>query len=147
MAGVDFDSDVHSFGVTGLEWGDDLDGPFGHAATAYRRECGWDFSPGEAGIWLVMLAPVSGMGFGDEPWTYTGHLIGFAILYDRDGDAYRSVGHVWTASAWRRRGIARRLLSEARSRFAFEHIEGPYTEDGAALVKTIPPDRNPPKGT
>ena len=106
------------------------------AGTAYRRECKWDFPPGDAGIWLLMLAPVSGFGGQSEPWSYTGHLAGFAVLYDRDEDGeYESVGHLWSASAWRRRGIARQLLQEARSRFGARDIEGPFTDDGDAFVR------------
>ena len=61
------------------------------------------------------------------------------MIYDRDKDGtHESVGHVWTARAWRRRGIARRLLAEARERFGSDRIEGPYTEKGAALVKACP---------
>lgn len=83
-----------------------------------------------------MLAPVRGGGGEDGPWDYTGHLTGFVILYDRDSDgAYESVGHIWTAAAWRRRGIARRLLADARSRFQFRIIERPYTANGAAFVE------------
>jgi GNAT superfamily N-acetyltransferase len=84
-----------------------------------------------------MLAPVWGAR-GDGPWHYTGYLIGFAILYDRDEDgAYESVGHIWTAAAWRRRGISRRLMAEARSRFQFTGIEEPYTKEGAAFMEAI----------
>lgn len=110
------------------------------ASRAYQRECRCDFAPGEAGIWLLMLAPVSGCGGDDGPWGYTGHLAGFVILYDRDHDGvYESVGHIWTASAWRRRGIAASLLREARSRFGYEHVEGPLTRAGAALMASLEP--------
>jgi ribosomal protein S18 acetylase RimI-like enzyme len=108
------------------------------AGRAYRREAGWDFAPGEAGVWLLMLAPVTGFPEegGDLPWRYSGHLAGFVILYDRDEDGtHETVGHVWTAAGWRRRGIATRLLAEARTRFSARHVEGPFTEDGAALVE------------
>lgn len=108
------------------------------AARAYKREAGWDFAPGEGGVWLLMLAPVSGSGSpdGDRPWFYSGHLVGFVVLHDRDDDdVYESVAHIWTASAWRRRRIARRLMDEARSRFSFTGVEGPYTEDGGAFLR------------
>jgi hypothetical protein len=51
---------------------------------------------------------------------------------------YESVGHIWTATAWHRRGIARRLLTEARSRFSITTVEEPYTEKGAAFLRTCP---------
>jgi ribosomal protein S18 acetylase RimI-like enzyme len=120
------------------EW---TNGPMGRAARAYQRECGWDFAPGEAGIWLLALAPTSGFG-GSDPsdWHYSGYLVGFVILYDRDEDGtHESVGHVWTARAWRRRGIARDLLATARSRFDFRHFDGPATDSGAGLIKATTP--------
>jgi ribosomal protein S18 acetylase RimI-like enzyme len=143
MACVDFDgSREYGFGAavddSGYdEWpGSALD----RAARAYRRAAGWDFAPGEAGIWLLMLAPVEAIGGGEDSlrWHYSGHLAGFVILYDRDNDGtYEAVGHVWTAAAWRRQGIARRLLEEAKSRFHAAVIERPYTNDGTALVKAV----------
>jgi ribosomal protein S18 acetylase RimI-like enzyme len=89
-----------------------------------------------------MLAPVGVIDWSSEPWQYRGHLAGFLILYDRDDDGiYESIGHIWTAKAWRRRGIARRLLREARSRFGATKFEGPFSEDGAAFVEaTRQPD-------
>ncbi|MFC6881544.1 MULTISPECIES: GNAT family N-acetyltransferase [Actinomadura] len=81
------------------------------------------------------------MGGEEGPWRYTGHLAGFVILYDRDREGvYESVGHIWTAEAWQRRGIARRLLAEARSRFPIKEIEQPYTADGAAFVEACAQD-------
>ena len=144
LCGVDFDEAAYDFGP--VEFGDSaLRAPSGDwhgspldvAARAYKREAGWDFAPGEAGIWLLMLAPTSGAGGGGD-WGYSGHLVGFVILHDRDKDGeYESVAHIWTASAWRRRGIARRLLAEARSRFPIAAVEGPYTEDGAAFLRAV----------
>jgi len=106
------------------------------AGRAYKRAAGWDFSPGEAGKWLVMLAPVEGWSGGDgDLWSFTGHLIGFVVLNDHDDDGtYEAVTHVWTAAAWRRQGIAQRLLAEAKVRFGFSVIEGPYSDDGRALL-------------
>ena len=146
VAGIDFGPGGYDFGVTPGE--DATEGPYGdwtgsalnNAALAYKRQCGWDFAPGQAGVWLVMLAPVSGVG-GDseEPWSYSGHLTGFVILYDRDEDGtYESVGHIWTASAWQRQGIARHLLDEARQRFGDGLVfEQPYTDAGAALIESV----------
>lgn len=136
IAGLDMDGGGHDFGAdlapsTDVPWEDTS---MYYAECAYRRECGWDFPPGEAGLWLLMLAPTSAVG-GSGPWFYSGNLAGFVVLYDRDEDGtYESAGHVWTARAWRRQGIARRLLAEARSRFGFSDFEGPLTDDGAGLV-------------
>ncbi len=83
-----------------------------------------------------MLAPASGVSAVSEPWDCAGHLAGFMILYDRDdGGTYETIGHIWTARAWRRRGIARQLLHEARSRFGARRFEGPFSDDGAAFVE------------
>jgi len=57
------------------------------------------------------------------------------IVRDRDDDdCYETVAHVWTASAWRRRGIARRLLAEVKSRVQFTVIEQPDSDDGGAFL-------------
>jgi len=143
MAGVDFTDPFNSdhaltlgddaFEVPGGEWhGSALN----RAAYAYKRDAGWDFTPGKAGFWLLMLAPVEAIGSGEDgPWNYTGHLAGFVIVHDRDEDGvYETVVHIWTASAWRHRGIAQRLLSEARRRFGISEVEGPYSADGAAFL-------------
>jgi ribosomal protein S18 acetylase RimI-like enzyme len=65
------------------------------------------------------------------PAFLSGNLIGFAIMYDPPEP--EGVSHVWTARAWRRRGIASRLLDEARSRFGSDRLQGPFTSDSAAL--------------
>jgi ribosomal protein S18 acetylase RimI-like enzyme len=140
-AGIDLNADRDlGFGVTLPDSAIEGEGGFWEgspleiAARAYRRAARWDFAPGEAGIWLLMLAPLSAVG-SSESMPYFGHLTGFAVLYDRDeDDRHESVGHVWTAKAWRRRGIARRLLQEAAERFGADKIDGPYTQDGSALV-------------
>jgi ribosomal protein S18 acetylase RimI-like enzyme len=107
-----------------------------YAGRAYKRECGWDFPPGDTGAWVLMLAPVQCAGDEDHPWSYAGHMTGFVILSDRDEDgSYEAVSHLWTASRWRRRGIAKQLLAEARSRFKFTEIEEPYSPDGDAFLK------------
>ena len=109
------------------------------AALSYRRAAGWDFAPGDTGIWLLMLAPVAASGPRPAPGPTRGAWPGFAVLYDRDQDGlHESVGHVWTAAAWRRRGIARRLLRQARERFGSDRVEGPCTDSGAALVRACP---------
>jgi ribosomal protein S18 acetylase RimI-like enzyme len=143
VAGVDLDDLSEGFGEATFvdEPFEDWHGsPLERAAHAYKREAGWDFTPDDAGIWVLMLAPVSASGDaeGDRPWLYSGHLIGFVILRDRDEDGrYESVAHMWTASAWRRRGIARRLLAEARSRFPITIVERPYTSDVDAFLEAV----------
>jgi ribosomal protein S18 acetylase RimI-like enzyme len=85
------------------------------------------------------LAPVAASGGEDGLWFYDGHLAGFVVVYDRDeDDDYESTGHIWTATAWKRRGIARRLLTEARSRFPITDVETPYTDEGAAFLSACP---------
>lgn len=139
VALVDLDEDANGSGDITLGR-HVMEGPDGSAldlaAKAYKRAARWDFPAGESGRWMVMLAPVEGWNFGDEgQWSFTGHLVGFVVLYDRDGDGtYEAVGHVWTAAAWRRRGIAQRLLSEAKARFRFSVIKEPYSDDGKALL-------------
>jgi hypothetical protein len=119
-------------GIDGTWHGSALD----YAGRAYKRACGWDFPPGEAGVWLLLLAPVQCVGGDDSPWSYAGHITGFVVLSDRDeDDSYEAVSHIWTASRWRRRGIAQRLLTEAKSRFEFTEIEQPYSTDGDAFPK------------
>lgn len=110
------------------------------AGRAYRRECGWDFSPDEAGIWLVSAAPRAAIQDGHRT-TWTGTLTGFAILYDRDEDGdYESLGHIWTARAWRRRGAGSSLIRRARERFDVRQIEGPVSDEGRLLLETYAPD-------
>jgi ribosomal protein S18 acetylase RimI-like enzyme len=90
-----------------------------------------------------MLAPLRAKGSpeNDKRWSIHGRLAGFAILWDRDKDGnYETVAHAWTAQAWRRQGIARRLLDEGRSRFAARQIAGPLTDDGAALARSCWPN-------
>ncbi|WP_189155663.1 hypothetical protein [Lentzea pudingi] len=48
------------------------------------------------------------------------------------------MGHIWTAAAWQRQGIARRLLTEARSRFPVTRVEEPYTDNGKAFLAACP---------
>jgi len=120
-------------GIDGTWHGSALD----YAGRAYKRECGWDFPPGQEGVWLLSLAPIQCVGDDDSPWwSYTGHLTGFVVLSDRDEDeSYEAVSHIWTASRWRRRGIAQRLMTNAKSRFEFTEIEQPYSTDGDAFLK------------
>jgi hypothetical protein len=81
MSGIDLDHCAHEFGDVQLTT-DTFEGPNGdwhgsaldRAGLVYKRACGWDFPPGEAGVWLVMLAPVSASGGEDGPWFYNGRL-------------------------------------------------------------------------
>ncbi|UJW36916.1 GNAT family N-acetyltransferase (plasmid) [Saccharothrix sp. AJ9571] len=152
ISGVDLDDGVYDFGDVQLSE-EALTGPrrtwhdsaLSRAALVYKRTCGWDFAPGESGVWLVMLAPDSASGGdGPGPWFYGGRLTGFVVVYDRDEDGvYESVGHIWTATAWQRRGIARRLLTEARAQFPISTVEEPYTRAGAAFLKSCPDPDDP----
>ena len=139
-AGLDLDSDGElDFGPTLDELAtaaDDGDSSLEQAAQIYRRDAGRDLAPELRGIWLLMLAPVAGVSSEIEPWDCAGHLAGFIVLYDSDVDGtYETIGNIWTARAWRRRGIARQLLREARSRFGARRFEGPFSDDGAAFVQ------------
>ncbi len=101
---------------------------YAEAAQAYRRACGWDFSPGGDGVWITYNLLTDGSG-GSEEMHYNAHLVGFVILYDRDGDGeYESLAHMWTAKAARRKGVASRLLEAARAR-GVTNVEGPLTEE------------------
>uniref|UniRef100_UPI003F497C58 GNAT family N-acetyltransferase n=1 Tax=Amycolatopsis sp. CA-096443 TaxID=3239919 RepID=UPI003F497C58 len=146
VSGVDCDNGAYELGDARLG-ANAVEGPKGTwhgsaldcAGMAYKRACGWDFPPGEAGVWLVMLAPEAAVGGENGLWFYDGRLAGFVVVYDRDKDGdYESVGHIWTATAWQRRGIARRLLAEARSLFPITTVEEPYTDAGAAFLSACP---------
>jgi GNAT superfamily N-acetyltransferase len=146
VSGVDLDEGAYGFGDVVLG-NDAFEGPakawhgsaLNRAALVYKRACGWDHPPGEAGVWLMMLAPVAASGGEDGLWFYDGHLTGFVVVYDRDRNGiYESVGHIWTATAWQRRGIARRLLTEAKSRFPITDVERPYTDAGDAFLNAFP---------
>lgn len=131
-----FDGDTPS-AVHMDEWEDSA---LALAGRAYRRECGWDFSPGEAGIWLLSVAPYSSMG-GDDRTNWTGTLTGFAILHDQDKDGvYESLAHLWTAGTWRRRGVGVSLVRQARDRFPVSKVEGPVTKEGRLLLQACAPD-------
>jgi GNAT superfamily N-acetyltransferase len=138
---IDLDSggrgdDQDAFSTSELALGFE-DSALDMAARAYRRECRWDFSPGDGGVWLIVLRPTSWSGSEEhaEGWSASGNLVGFLILHDRDEDGeYESVAHISTAALWRRRGIATHLLEQARARFPVVAIEGPPTEPGAGLV-------------
>lgn len=153
VSGIDLDEGTYEFGDVVLGR-DAFKGPTGawrgsaldRAGLVYKRACRWDFSPGEAGVWLVMLAPVGASGGEDGLWFYDGHLAGFVVVYDRDEDGvYESIGHMWTATAWKRRGIARRLLTEVKSRFPITDVEKPYTDEGAAFLNTFPDLKTAPQ--
>jgi hypothetical protein len=49
------------------------------AASAYQRECGWDFAPGEAGVWLVHCLLTGAWGGGDS-YSFNSNIVGFVVL-------------------------------------------------------------------
>lgn len=55
------------------------------AGRAFKRQCRWDFSGDETGMWLVSVQPYAAIGDGHR-MTWTGTLTGFVILHDRDED-------------------------------------------------------------
>ena len=121
-----------------FEW---RDSGLARAAIAYQRTAHWDFAPGEAGIWICYYLITDGWGSGKNDWRYNGNIAGFVILYDRDKDGqYESLAHVWTAAAARRRGVANTLIAHAREHFPIKKVEGPLTDDGAALFKAVWPE-------
>lgn len=48
----------------------DRDGALQRAARAYHRECGGDFAPDPAGVWLLYVIPTEGWG-GDDACSTT----------------------------------------------------------------------------
>ena len=122
----------------GFEW---TQSAFAKAALLYKRECGWDFAPGEAGVWLAYFIFTESMG-SESAFFYHGNLVGFAILQDRDEDGrYESIAHVWTAKAARRKGVARELVAQARRDFPVRTVEAPFTKPGGALIGAAWPEK------
>lgn len=120
-----------------FEW---QDSSFCRAALHYRRECHWDFPPGEAGIWLVYCHLTSSVG-GGRKYLYTGNLVGFVVLHDRDKDGrYESLAHLWTARGARRKGVGRQLMERARRDYPLQNVEKPFTEAGRALTGAVWPE-------
>jgi ribosomal protein S18 acetylase RimI-like enzyme len=139
---LDFNCDAELFmGKFKLQEFDDWDDTgLARAARAYRRECHWDFSPGDAGIWVCYYVPSDATG-GNGDWWYNGNLAGFLILYDHNEDGeYESIGHIWTAKAARRRGIASALVAHARKEYGVQKVEGPVTKDGKLLFTKAWPE-------
>lgn len=121
----------------GFEWNES---GFSRAAIAYRHCCGWDFTPDEAGIWLCYYLLTDAHGSRRRMW-FNGNLIGFVILYDRNEDGnYESLGHIWTAEAARRKGVARQLVKYAREHFPIQRVEGPLTDSGRSLIENVWPE-------
>jgi GNAT superfamily N-acetyltransferase len=120
---------------------DSRDQGLNEAGAAYRRACGWDFAPGLAGTWLLYCLPVSGTGT-DEEMLFRSIVPGFLILYDEEGDGnYKWIGHMWTAKAARRKGIATALLKRARADFPVKDVQGPATDGGLAFLKARWPEQ------
>ncbi|MGW6263998.1 GNAT family N-acetyltransferase [Cellulosimicrobium funkei] len=134
---VDFDTGEHDL-PEGSRHEDEWDGSSLHlAAIAYRRECGWDFTPGKTGVWLLSVHPFRGQS--TTTWaTWGGVLTGFVILYD-EGEGYQTLGHVWTAQHWRRRGIATKLVQLAKERFPVRQVDG-LSQDGDRFLRAAASD-------
>jgi hypothetical protein len=109
---IDLDGDFNGDPVSAVHMDEWEDSALALAGRAYRRECGWDLSPGEAGTWLLSAAPYSSMG-GDDLTNWTGTLTGFAILHDRYKDGGYAVAgapvegwHVAPPRCWSHPGPA-----------------------------------------
>ncbi|GGU34248.1 hypothetical protein GCM10007979_36700 [Nocardioides albus] len=106
------------------------------AALAYKREAGWDFSIDPAGVWVIAASP-----YAQNFETFVGNLVGFAVFHDRDDDGeYQSLAHIWTAAAWRRRGIGGQLIRAARDLMLITSVEEPITSSGQALLGSVARD-------
>lgn len=135
---VDFDTGEYDSVPPSLTLREDFsDSALTKAGYAYKRECGWDFSPGEAGVWVLCVYPTSAMGGDLTECVVSANLIGFAVLYDRDGDdELESLGHIWTAKAARRRGVAT-LLAQKAKELGARDCEYPWTESGTAFIEAV----------
>jgi len=122
--------------------GDFDESSLGRAGRAYRRESGWDFAPGEAGVWVAAYLPTAWTGGSDKSTGWlSGNLVSFAVLHDRDHDGeVESLAHLWTARCLRRQGFARAVVERSRERFPISYAEGPATDDGLAFAHTVMPD-------
>lgn len=68
-------------------------------------------------------------------------LVGFVVVHDRDDDGdYESIAHIWTATAWRRRGVAAQLVRAARDLMPINAVEEPITGSGQALLGSVASD-------
>lgn len=106
------------------------------AAKAYQRECRWDVPPGPDGVLAIAASPYRWI---EVPSTAS--LVGFIIVHDRDDDdEYESVAHLWTATAWRRRGVAEQLLRTVRDLLPINTVEEPITSGGRAPLGSVAGD-------
>lgn len=129
----------------------ELNEPLNMAAQEYKRECGWDFTPG-AGRWLCLVQPLDVTGSRHEdPYDgvicpyFRGLAFAVAVVY-RESDLYSDgdeeklcLGHIWTCRSQRRKGYAAALLREVIRRYEIEHVDGPLTDDGHAFVAAVAP--------
>lgn len=138
---VDIDSGTHSDPVGAeclVEWssGDWKESALARAAKAYQRECRWDAPPGEDGVWVVAASPYRWI-----EGAFYGNLVGFVVVHDRDDDGeYESIAHIWTATAWRRHGIADQLIRTTRDLLPINTVEEPITSSGQALLGSAASD-------
>lgn len=107
------------------------------AALAYKRESGWDFAPGDAGVWVLCVMPSTGCG-GEDRWFYDCNILGFLVLYDYQG-AYK-LEHLWTAECARRKGVARKIVEHARERFPIKGVSQILTRAGKAFLESVWPE-------
>ena len=141
---VDIETGIHSdpVGAYCLErWSSDdwRESALARAAKAYQRECRWDVPPGADGVWVIAASPYRWI-----EGAFYGNLVGFMVIHDRDADGeYESIAHLWTAAAWRRRGIADQLIRTGRDSFPINTVEEPITSSGRALLGFIARDLLP----
>lgn len=138
---VDIDTGAHSDPVGAeclAKWSSGVwrESALARAAKAYQRECRWDVPPGEDGVWVVAVSPYRWI-----EGAFYGNLVGFVVVHDRDDDGeYESIAHIWTATAWRRRGIADQLIRATRDLLPINTVEEPITSNGQALLGSAASD-------
>ena len=121
------------------------EGPLRAASRAYKRECGWDHAPGPPSpnyTWVCVYKPLVGSYDEDAgELRFSGNLVGFAIVADRDEDGEpEALAHLWVARQERRSGRATLLLAEAERRFpALREVERPVTAEGTAFLVSRSP--------
>jgi hypothetical protein len=94
------------------------------AATVYKRECGWDFTPHGLEIGSSRLTVIK-----------DARIIAFAVVYGT------YLAHLWVAKNHRRQHRAAKLLAWCELHGgALSGCEGPLTEDGHAFISATRPE-------